>query len=50
MVSKGVSDTSFSVVVSERDAQDSVERLHGEFFGDAVPDDILHRSDEEAHP
>ena len=50
MTAQGVSDTSLSLVVSEADVQEVVERLHGAFFGEGFPDGTSAREGEEAYP
>jgi len=48
-MSYGASDTSVSLVVSQKDVHEVVVTLHGEFFGDGIPDGVFARADEEGH-
>jgi aspartokinase len=48
LVSFGASDTSVSLVVSHEDVHEVVVKLHGEFFGEGVPEGMFARTDVEA--
>jgi aspartate kinase len=47
LMSYGASDTSVSLVVSEKNVPEVVVKLHREFFGDGIPEGVFARADEE---
>jgi hypothetical protein len=49
-MSYGASNTSVSLVVSEKDVEEVVVKLHGEFFGDGIPDGAFARAGGEVSP
>jgi len=50
LMSYGTSDDSVSLVVSAEDAHGALEKLHEEFFGDALPEGGFTLVDREVHP
>jgi len=50
LMSYGTSDDSVSLVVSAADAHGALEKLHEEFFGDALPEGGFTLVDREVHP
>jgi aspartate kinase len=50
LMSYGASNTSVSLVVSEKDVEEVVVKLHGEFFGDGIPDGAFARAGGEVSP
>jgi len=50
LMSYGTSDDSVSLVVSAEDAHGALEKLHQEFFGDALPEGGFTLVDREVHP